>query len=117
MKIQTFNVGLLLTNCYVVSCPRTKEAIIIDPGFEDAREAEKIFRCLEDNALKVKFIVNTHGHSDHISGDLILKRKFDVPICIHVNDAACLDDLGEDIPPANVMLEDENLLKFGQISL
>jgi hydroxyacylglutathione hydrolase len=117
MKIQTFTVGMLSTNCYVANCERTREAIIIDPGFDDAREAEQIIRYLEDNTLKVKFIVNTHGHSDHISGDVVLKRKFDVPICIHVNDAPCLNSLGEAIPPANVMLEDESLLKFGQITL
>jgi hydroxyacylglutathione hydrolase len=117
MKIQTFIVGMLSTNCYVVNCPRTRETIIIDPGFDYAREAEQIFRYVEANNLKVKFIANTHGHSDHISGDLVLKRKFDVPICIHLNDAPNLDSLGEDIPPVNVMLEDESLLKFGQMAL
>ena len=67
MQIQNFNVGMLSTNCYVVNCPETKEAIIIDPGFEATHEAEQVIRFVEENELKVKFIVNTHGaaHDNH----------------------------------------------------
>jgi len=76
MKIQTFNVGVLSTNCYVVNCVTTREAIIIDPGFHNMREAERILRYVDANGLKIKFIVNTHGHSDHISGDIVLKKQY-----------------------------------------
>jgi hydroxyacylglutathione hydrolase len=117
MQIQTFNVGMLSTNCYVVNCPETKEAIIIDPGFDASYEAEQIIRYVDENTLKVTFIVNTHGHADHISGDAVLKRKYGVPICIHTYDAPCLTGLGENIPPDNVLLEDGGLLKFGQMTL
>lgn len=117
MQIQTFNVGILSTNCYVVNCPETREAIIIDPGFEAPYEAEQVIRYVDENALKVKFIVNTHGHSDHISGAVVLKRKYGVPICIHTYDAPCLDGLGESFSPANVLLEDGELLKFGRVTL
>lgn len=117
MQIQTFNVGMLSTNCYVVNCPETKEAIIIDPGFEATHEAEQVIRFVEENELKVKFIVNTHGHSDHISGNLALKRKYGVPICIHTYDAPCLDGLGESFSPATILLEEGELLKFGKVSL
>ncbi len=117
MQIQTFNVGMLSTNCYVVNCPETKEAIIIDPGFDASYEAEQIISYVDKNTLKVKFIVNTHGHADHISGDAVLKRKYGVPICIHTFDAPCLNALGEVISPANVLLEDGGLLKFGQMTL
>jgi glyoxylase-like metal-dependent hydrolase (beta-lactamase superfamily II) len=117
MQIQTFNVGMLSTNCYVVNCPETKEAIIIDPGFDASYEAEQIISYVDKNTLKVKFIVNTHGHADHISGDAVLKRKYGVPICIHTFDAPCLNVLGEVISSASVLLEDGELLKFGQMTL
>jgi len=117
MQIQTFNVGMLSTNCYVVNCPETKEAIIIDPGFDASYEAEQIISYVDKNTLKVKFIVNTHGHADHISGDAVLKRKYGVPICIHTFDVLCLNVLGEVISPANILLEDGGLLKFGQMTL
>ena len=117
MRVQTFNVGMLSTNCYVVNCPETKEAIIIDPGLDAAQEADQIVRYVDANALKVKFIVNTHGHHDHISGDALLKKKYGVPICIQACDVHCLNGLGEKIAPANVMLKDKGLLKFGQTTL
>jgi hydroxyacylglutathione hydrolase len=117
MQIKSFNVGMLSTNCYVVNCPETKEAIIIDPGFDFAQEAEQIFRYVDASALKVTFIVNTHGHADHVSGDVLLKKKYGVSLCIHAFDAHCLGGLGEKMLPANVMLEDKGLLKFGQIML
>jgi hydroxyacylglutathione hydrolase len=117
MQIQVFNVGMLSTNCYVANCPKTKEAIIIDPGFDALTEAEQILCYVDSNKLKIKFIVNTHGHSDHIQGDKILKRKYGVPICIYSYDAPCLEALGEDIPPPNVLLEDKKLLKFGEMTL
>jgi len=117
MQIQTFNVGMLSTNCYVVNFPKTKEAIVIDPGFDASHEAEQIVRYVDERALKVKFIVNTHGHSDHIRGDIVLKRKYGVPICIHAYDVHCLNGLGENSSPANMLLEDEGLLKFGQRTL
>jgi hydroxyacylglutathione hydrolase len=117
MQIQTFNVGMLSTNCYVVHCPETKEAIIIDPGFDSPNEAEQIVRYVDASTLKVKFIVNTHGHPDHTRGDRVLKRKYSVPICIHAYDAHCLTGLGKGIAPANILLEDKEVLKFGQTML
>ena len=117
MQIHTFNVGMLSTNCYVVNCAQTREAIIIDPGLDVPSEAEQIVRYVDKSKLKVKFIVNTHGHSDHIRGDRTLKEKYSVPICIHAYDAHCLDVLGQNISPANILLEDEELMKFGQETL
>jgi glyoxylase-like metal-dependent hydrolase (beta-lactamase superfamily II) len=108
---------MLSTNCYVVNCPETKEAIIIDPGLDAAQEADDIVRYVDANALKVRFIVNTHGHSDHVRGDALLKKKYGVPICIHEYDAHCLSGFGEKISPANVLLKDKGLLKFGQMKL
>jgi hydroxyacylglutathione hydrolase len=117
MKIQTFNVGMLSTNCYVVNCPKTQEAIIIDPGLDVLSEAEQIVRYVVKSTLKVKFIVNTHGHADHIRGDSILKKKYSVPVCIHAYDAHLLTGLGENTQPANILLEDEEQLKFGKVTL
>lgn len=117
MQIQAFNVGMLSTNCYVVNCPETREAVIIDPGLDVIQEAEQIFRYVDTSRLKVRFIVNTHGHSDHIRGDKVLKRKYTVPVCIHACDASCLNGLGKNIAPDNVLLEDEGVLKFGQVTL
>jgi hydroxyacylglutathione hydrolase len=117
LKIQKYVVGMLLTNCYVVSCLRTKEAIIIDPGFDATHEAEQIIRYVAEHALKIVFVVNTHGHSDHTLGDKTLERKYGVPICIHPFDAHCLNSLGLHLKSDIFFLGEETPLEFGQVTL
>ena len=117
MKVHMFVVGRLSTNCYVVSCPETAEAIVIDPGFDVAFEAEKVTSYVGATSLKVKFIINTHGHADHISGNGILKTKYSVPICIHECEANCLTSQGNNLLPNNISLENGSLIEFGQVTL
>ncbi len=54
MIIETFTVGMLSTNCYVVNSEQTNEAIIIDPGLEFTSEAQQIFNYIPEGNLKVK---------------------------------------------------------------
>ncbi|MCJ7721545.1 MBL fold metallo-hydrolase, partial [Candidatus Bathyarchaeota archaeon] len=67
MIIECFKVGWLSTNCYVAGCEETKEAAIIDPGLETENEAEEILEFIKQNGFHVKYVINTHGHPDHIS--------------------------------------------------
>jgi hydroxyacylglutathione hydrolase len=117
MLIETFTVGMLSTNCYVVNCQDTKEAIIIDPGLDFSSESKPIFDYIEEAKLKVKSIVNTHGHSDHVKADGIFQKKYNIPICIHPNDAHFIEGLEKGNFPANVMLRDGDSVKFGNESL
>jgi len=91
MLIKRFTVGWAYTNCYIVSCKETKVAIVIDPGFE-GDEGNKILRVIQKNNLKVKYIINTHGHMDHTSGNGILKKATGAKILIHPNDAPLLPE-------------------------
>ena len=117
MLIETFTVGMLSTNCYVVNSHQTKEAIIIDPGYDFSSEAQQILDYIMQGALKVKLIVNTHGHSDHISGNAFFQEKFNVPIYIHKYDAPCIEAPSKVKFPANVLLEDGSFIEFGDESL
>jgi len=117
MLIETFTVGMLSTNCYVVNSQQTKDAIIIDPGLDFSSEAQQILDYITQGALKVKLIVNTHGHSDHISGDGVFQEKYNVPIYIHKYDASSIEEFEKEKFPANVMLKDGSLIKFGEESL
>jgi glyoxylase-like metal-dependent hydrolase (beta-lactamase superfamily II) len=85
MKVKCFKVGYLSTNCYVVSCEKTKQAAIIDPGLEMEQEAKPILDYIKQNDLTVKYIINTHGHPDHISGNKFMKQATGASILIHEN--------------------------------
>ena len=62
MLIKTLPVGQLETNCYVVTNEATLECVVIDPG----DESNTILDYLEDNRLKCRAILLTHGHYDHV---------------------------------------------------
>lgn len=127
MKVQTFAVGALFTNCYVVSCEKTREALLIDPGFDTEAEAKKIFTYINENSLRVKFIVNTHGHPDHSCGNGLAKKNTEAPILIHELDAVMLGEAGKAVsqafgfkdfsPMADVLLRHGDLVEFGEEKL
>ena len=85
MIVKRFKVGWLSTNCYVVGCEETKEAAVIDPGLESEAEAELILDYIKQNDFRIKYIINTHGHPDHISGNVAMKEATGAPILIHEN--------------------------------
>ena len=117
MLVEIFIVGMLSTNCYVASSQETKEAIIIDPGIDLSSEAEPILDYIAAKKLNVKFIVNTHGHDDHIKGDVFFQQKFNVPICIHILDEHFIENLEKGNFPRNLLLKDGSLIKFGNEAL
>ena len=127
MIIKMFTFGMYFTNCYVVGCEETKEAIIIDPGFDRDAEAEKVLRFLDQNNLRVKYIVNTHGHTDHTAGNGIMKKATGAPILIHEDDAVMLSGVAKAMsrvfgfratsPSADKTLRDGDVIQFGRIKL
>jgi len=85
MNVKCFKVGWLSTNCYIGGCEETKDAVIIDPGLENKKEAIPILDHIKKNGYHIKYIINTHGHPDHISGNTIMKEATAAPILIHEN--------------------------------
>jgi len=117
MQVQQFIVGALSTNCYIAYSIQTKDAVIIDPGFDSAFDAMQVFRFIDAKALKVRFIVNTHGHSDHVTGNRILNEKYVVPIYVHENDVNLTRSENVNVLPDYRLLKDGGTLQFGDFSL
>ena len=86
MIIETFPVGPLACNCTILGDEQAGEAIVIDPGDEVGR----IHRRLTELGLKLKQILVTHGHIDHVGGALKLKRLTGAPILMNEFDLPLL---------------------------
>jgi glyoxylase-like metal-dependent hydrolase (beta-lactamase superfamily II) len=86
MILETFPVGPLQCNCTILGDEEAGEAMIVDPGDEVGR----IERRLKELGLKLKQILITHGHIDHVGGALKLKRRTGAPILLNENDLPLL---------------------------
>ncbi|MBW1693891.1 MAG: MBL fold metallo-hydrolase [Deltaproteobacteria bacterium] len=123
MIIKELVVGPLMANCFIFGCEQTKEAVVIDPG----GDADRILLELSDSNLKVKYIINTHGHFDHVSANGKMKAATDAKILIHSLDAPMLGMLSsnaaifgisvENSPPCDKTIEEGEAVSFGNISL
>jgi glyoxylase-like metal-dependent hydrolase (beta-lactamase superfamily II) len=117
MRVQAFIVGVLATNCYVVNCRDTGNAVIIDPGFDSDAEAEQVFRYVDEEKLKIKFVVDTHGHSDHIGGNNVLRKRYGVAVCVHELDAQELSSSEKGTLLPNIMFRDGDWVEFADAKL
>jgi len=121
--IERLVVGDLQTNCYLVGDEATREGIVIDPG----GNADLIIEAIERLRLKVKWIVNTHGHFDHVLANREVMQATAAPLAIHPDDASMLTNplrgfalfAGhiQPSPPASVSLTDGMVLELGALKL
>jgi hydroxyacylglutathione hydrolase len=79
-------VGLLQCNCSIFGDEQTREAIVIDPG----EEIDRITEALESHQLKVKAIVITHAHIDHVAGAHKLRALTAAPVYMNERDTELL---------------------------
>lgn len=78
------------TNCYIVVDESNKNTIIIDPGFND-EQGKKVIETIVKRNLNVLYIINTHGHSDHISGNMLMKKSTNGIVISHKADSHFFD--------------------------
>lgn len=117
---ETFPAGAFACNCSILGCDATKEAIIVDPG----GEVEKIRGILEHHDFKVKAIIHTHAHLDHIHCTRQVKEEHGGEICLHEDDLFLYDGIeaqaamfGWDVEstlPVDRYLENGETISFGE---
>ncbi len=96
LNIQVFPVNMIRENCYIVS-DESNEAVIIDCGAFFQEDKESIRTYVEEKSLKIKHLICTHGHFDHILGDEFVYETFGVKPELHAADAMLYNHCDEQI--------------------
>ena len=124
MILQTLTVGPLATNCYILACEKTLVGAIIDPGGDE----KKIVDEVTSRNLEIKYIINTHGHVDHIQANEYIKKIYSCPVCMHEKDEellkspdlnllSALPSSAIKFPAPDKKLKEGEEIKLGSLSL
>jgi glyoxylase-like metal-dependent hydrolase (beta-lactamase superfamily II) len=122
MLLETFKVGPIECNCSIVACEETKEALIVDPG----GDPEKILERISALGVKVKYILITHAHFDHVLAARAIREATGAQICLHKKDLRLYLIMplqyrmygiknGERPPFPNKRLKHDDRLAFGSL--
>lgn len=122
MKLSTLTVGPVACNCAIVACPETGEAAVIDPG----GDADAILAAVAKMDVRVRLLLHTHGHFDHVLATAEVAKATGARIAIHAQDRAMYEELPRQgrmfgfsaarPPAAEQILEDGATLAVGTLS-
>lgn len=93
LMIQAFEFSPFQENTYVIADDATGEAVIIDPGCYEQAEKEALSRFIDSHKLKIRYLLLTHAHLDHVFGVAYVKRKFGVNAYLHELDRVIFNDV------------------------
>lgn len=123
MILQRIPVGPLQVNCFLIGCPQTREAAVIDPG----DEGERILGALQRLELTPKMVINTHGHFDHIGANRLVVERTGAALLIHRADLPLLENAARHAAmyglqvtasaPPTQLLDGGETLELGTLSL
>ncbi|MDW7729013.1 MAG: MBL fold metallo-hydrolase [Bacillota bacterium] len=120
MQIESLTVSMFGTNCYIAFCIKTREAVVIDPGAEGKNIIDKI----KNLQLEIKYILNTHGHIDHIGANGKIKAEFNAPVLISEKDLEIYNNPGYGLglvlkkqPMPDHFIAEGDSIKFGREEL
>jgi len=123
-SVRSIVVGPFAQNVHLVSCPRTREGILVDPGWEP----EKALALVAEEKVRVLEVIATHGHIDHVWGAVPVCRATKAPFRMHPADQYWLDALdrqaemfGLEPPPGTPAIDrplaDGEAIAFGDVTL
>jgi len=123
MIVKQYEVGNFAVFCYLVGDEETKEGLFIDP----ADDADRLLSEARSHGInKIKYIVNTHSHVDHVMGNALMKKKTDAQIIIHEEEAKYLTRTPSELlimfratpsPPADNHVKEGDLIQVGKVAL
>jgi glyoxylase-like metal-dependent hydrolase (beta-lactamase superfamily II) len=124
LRVERVVVGALEVNCYIVLDEKSKEGIVIDPGAEGRR----IVRIIEGESINLKYIINTHGHVDHIGANRDVKNafpdallaigEFDLPLLRNAMNSYIAMMVGaKESPEPDLLLKEGDIIEFGECTL
>lgn len=122
MFIQQMQVGQMAVFAYLVGDTITGDALVIDP----ADNAHEILSMAAKNNLHINYIVNTHGHVDHIGGNAEMKKLTGAKIIVHQDDAIMLTSTpammlkmfgAKQSPPPDLLSQDGQIIAVGNVEL
>ncbi|NLH00764.1 MAG: MBL fold metallo-hydrolase [Clostridiales bacterium] len=114
MLIKSLTLGHIQTNCYIVTDENTLECAIIDPG----AESNTIMDYLEENKLKCRYILLTHGHFDHTGAVEEVMRQTGATVCMHKKDVRrTIAELGfrYNPPKGTVFIKEGDKINVGSL--
>ena len=121
MILEKLVVGPLETNCYVVADEKSKQGLIIDPGYHHTA----ILDMVKELGLNIEYIILTHGHFDHIAALGKVKEATGAKVAIHCDDVKVLEDkflgaflglTGKAPPPPDILLKGGEEIKAGELT-
>jgi hydroxyacylglutathione hydrolase len=121
MILRTIVVTDFATNCYLVGCPQTLEGVVIDPG----GNARAILAAIKESGMRIKYVLNTHGHFDHIGANAQIMQATGATLAAHRLEAPMLTDPARNLgamlgqlasgPAANLLLEEGDTVGIGTL--
>jgi len=120
MIIETIPVGPLQVNSYILGCEKTHEGVVIDAG----GSVDRLLARINKLGLTIKYLIDTHGHFDHVGGNRAFIEATGAKLLIHEKDAFLLSmasDAGksfgvadvENSPEPDGFLTDGMIIEFG----
>ena len=103
MLVKQIEVGHMDNFCYIVACPETKKAAIIDPG----ADKDHILNSITEHGLIVEYILATHFHFDHTEAAASIRQETGARLAMHEADVAYY---GQEV---DVVLHDGDIIQIG----